>query len=86
MRTKLLFIALACRLADAAFAERPKPPGMVSIHDGEFTMGTDEKDSCPTERRAHRVKTDGFWMDETEATNYQFAHKGGSICARKTIA
>src|SRR5436190_8479342 len=49
-----------------------KPPGMVWIPGGEFAMGTDEKEAYPAERPAHRVKVDGFWMDETEATNAQF--------------
>ena len=48
------------------------PPGMVWIPGGEFTMGTDDPESYEYERPAHRVKVDGFWMDETEITNEQF--------------
>ena len=48
------------------------PPGMVWIPGGEFTMGTDDPESYEYERPAHRVKVDGFWMDETEVTNEQF--------------
>lgn len=45
---------------------------MVWIPGGEFTMGTNEEDSYPFEKPAHRVKVDGFWMDATEVTNAQF--------------
>ena len=49
------------------------PPGMVWIPGGEFTMGTDDPESSRrTERPAHRVRVDGFWMDETDVTNAQF--------------
>ena len=48
------------------------PQGMVWIPGGEFIMGTDEPESYVPERPAHRVKVDGFWMDETELTNQQF--------------
>jgi formylglycine-generating enzyme len=48
------------------------PPGMVWIPGGEFTMGTDSELGWPDEKPAHRVRVDGFWMDETEVTNAQF--------------
>jgi formylglycine-generating enzyme required for sulfatase activity len=35
--------------------------GMRRIPGGEFTMGTDEQDSMPNERPAHRVRVDAFW-------------------------
>lgn len=47
-------------------------PGMVLIPGGEFTMGTDATDSYETERPAHRVRVDSFWMDATEVTNAEF--------------
>ncbi len=47
-------------------------PGMVWIPGGEFTMGTNSDLGWPEEKPAHRVKVDGFWMDETEVTNSQF--------------
>ena len=53
-------------------APGPAPPGMVWIPGGEFTMGTNEADSWPAERPAHRVRVDGFWMDATEVTNAEF--------------
>jgi formylglycine-generating enzyme required for sulfatase activity len=49
------------------------PPGMVWISGGEFVMGTDSDLGRPEEKPAHRVRVGGFWMDETEVTNEQFA-------------
>ncbi|HYG17982.1 MAG TPA: SUMF1/EgtB/PvdO family nonheme iron enzyme, partial [Ohtaekwangia sp.] len=46
--------------------------GMRWIPGGEFTMGTNDAASYEHERPAHRVKVNGFWMDETEVTNAQF--------------
>jgi formylglycine-generating enzyme required for sulfatase activity len=48
------------------------PPGMRWIPGGEFTMGNDDPDVSPVERPAHRVRVDGFWIDETDVTNAQF--------------
>src|SRR5688572_12928351 len=57
------------------------PKGMVWIPGGEFSMGSDNsgeslcdvpgitKDAQPI----HRVFLDGYWMDQTEVTNDQFA-------------
>jgi formylglycine-generating enzyme len=53
-------------------AEPPTPPGMVWVPGGEFTMGSDAADASPAEKPAHRVRVDGFWMDETHVTNAQF--------------
>src|SRR5262245_7979482 len=52
--------------------EKPWPPGMVWIPGGEFTMGGVGLEARPDEFPLHRVRIDGFWMDETEATNRQF--------------
>ena len=49
------------------------PSEMVWIPGGEFTMGTDEVRSFPNERPAHRVHLEGFWMDEHDVTNAEFA-------------
>jgi formylglycine-generating enzyme required for sulfatase activity len=57
------------------------PSGMVWIPGGEFSMGTEDptkslcggRDGMPDARPIHRVYVDGFWMDETELTNAQFA-------------
>jgi formylglycine-generating enzyme required for sulfatase activity len=35
-------------------------------------MGTDSDLGWPDEKPAHRVRVDGFWMDQTEVTNAQF--------------
>jgi formylglycine-generating enzyme required for sulfatase activity len=48
------------------------PPGMAWVPGGEFTMGTNSDLGWPDEKPAHRVRADGFWMDQTEVTNAQF--------------
>jgi formylglycine-generating enzyme required for sulfatase activity len=48
------------------------PDGMVWVPGGEFNMGTDDSQSFPNERPAHRVKMDGFWMDRHDVTNDEF--------------
>jgi formylglycine-generating enzyme required for sulfatase activity len=56
----------------------PTPPaGMVWIPGGEFTMGTslavvNPALAHPEEGPPHRVRVDGFAMDETDVTNAQF--------------
>jgi sulfatase modifying factor 1 len=49
------------------------PAGMVWTASGEFTMGTDDLRSFPNERPAHRVQVEGFWIDEHDVTNAEFA-------------
>ena len=57
------------------------PKGMVWIPGGEFSMGSDDtgESLCSTPgitqdaQPIHRVLLDGFWMDESEVTNDQFA-------------
>jgi formylglycine-generating enzyme required for sulfatase activity len=57
----------------AAVRSTSQPPtGMVWIPGGEFTMGTDDRIGWADEKPAHRVRVDGFWMDETDVTNAQF--------------
>jgi formylglycine-generating enzyme required for sulfatase activity len=60
----------------------PAPAGMVWIPGGEFSMGAQDPSSMhdavgmqatTDSRPVHRVYVDGFWMDETEVTNEQFA-------------
>jgi formylglycine-generating enzyme required for sulfatase activity len=72
------FVAVKAMRTPAPEPEASKPPpeappGMVWIPGGEFTMGTDAEQAWPEEKPAHRVRVDGFWMDETEVTNAQFA-------------
>jgi sulfatase modifying factor 1 len=54
-------------------ATAPAPARMRWIPGGEFTMGTNDPSAYPPERPARRVKVSGFWMDETDVTNAQFA-------------
>jgi formylglycine-generating enzyme required for sulfatase activity len=37
-------------------------------------MGTNDKESFPNERPAHLVDVRGFWMDEHDVTNAEFAN------------
>jgi len=46
---------------------------MVWIPSGEFSMGAEEP-SMQDARPYHRVALDGFWMDQTEVTNEEFAN------------
>jgi formylglycine-generating enzyme len=50
-----------------------QPENMVWIPSGEFAMGTDDVRSFPNERPAHRVHVEGFWIDEHDVTNAEFA-------------
>ncbi len=52
-------------------APGPVPEGMVWIPGGAFDMGA--TDGFPDEQPVHRVAVDGFWLDEAEVTNAQFA-------------
>ena len=71
-----VFVALAALQQATPTASTPpqvaRPAGMVWIPGGQFTMGSDDERSFPNERPAHRVRVDGFWMDETAVTNAQF--------------
>jgi formylglycine-generating enzyme required for sulfatase activity len=60
------------RIGPSAFASQDKPPGMVWIPAGEFTMGSVDAYAWPDESPTHRVFVEGFWMDATEVTNAQF--------------
>jgi formylglycine-generating enzyme len=40
---------------------------------GEFAMGTDDAHGMVNERPAHRVRVDGFWMDDHPVTNAEFS-------------
>ncbi|HTU22682.1 MAG TPA: formylglycine-generating enzyme family protein [Gemmataceae bacterium] len=67
----LALVAVAAfALLNVAAEPPPEPMKEVWIPGGEFTMGDEEfKDAKPL----HKVHVDGFWMDETEVTNEQFA-------------
>ena len=57
---------------NVASAPGSAPEGMVWIPGGEFSMGSDAPEFRDA-RPWHRVAVDGFWMDQTEVTNDQFA-------------
>jgi len=52
-------------------ANDPPHASMVWIPGGTFRMGSE--DFYPEERPVHEVTVDGFWMDQYEVTNEQFA-------------
>ena len=63
-----------------AVAGLERKDGMVRLPGGTFLMGHDETfdtpygpKSFPEEGPAHKVTVKGFWIDETEVTNAQFA-------------
>jgi formylglycine-generating enzyme required for sulfatase activity len=79
MKRVLAMLSLALAAFGAAYAATRlwnapggDPPGMVWIPGGEFTMGTEDRNAWPDEKPAHRVRVDGFWMDQTDVTNAQF--------------
>ncbi|MGV3704216.1 MAG: formylglycine-generating enzyme family protein [Arcticibacter sp.] len=47
--------------------------GMVWIEGGEFEMGGDGGQAAADEYPKHKVRLNGFWMDETEVSNAMFA-------------
>lgn len=57
----------ACEFAPAGGGH----PGMVWVPGGSFTMGADG--TYPEEGPSRTVAVEGFWMDQTEVTNAQFA-------------
>jgi formylglycine-generating enzyme len=59
-------------LINAGSAPAPAPEGMVWIPGGEFSMGCEDVEMRDA-RPFHRVALDGFWMDQTEVTNEEFA-------------
>ncbi len=61
-------------LFDRSGAPGASPEGMVWIPAGKFTMGTtDTNPRFIDAKTEHEVEVDGFWLDETEVTNAQFA-------------
>ena len=49
------------------------PKGMVWIPGGTFIMGSQSRLAQANEKPTHKVTVDGFWMDQTDVTNKQFA-------------
>lgn len=77
--------SLSTLLAEPTIPPAERPPGMVWIPTGTFTMGSEAKGSKPNESPEHSVKIDGFWMDETPVTNTEF-RKFVDATGYKTIA
>jgi formylglycine-generating enzyme len=50
-----------------------KPEGMVWISGGKFKMGSEGPQARADESPVHEVTLDGYWIDQTEVTNAQFA-------------
>lgn len=83
MKKRLIPVAVLIAAAAAGYfiitpKGQPAPPGapptgMLWIPGGRFTMGSDDPMAWEEERPAHPVKVKGFWMDETEVTNADFA-------------
>ncbi|MFL9483264.1 formylglycine-generating enzyme family protein [Chitinophagaceae bacterium LWZ2-11] len=51
---------------------KPWPAGMVWVPGGEYAMGGVGSEARQDEFPVHRVKVDGFWMDQTEVTVLEF--------------
>jgi formylglycine-generating enzyme len=49
------------------------PKGMVWLPGGEFMMGSNSHLAKHNEMPAHPVRIDGFWIDQNDVTNAQFA-------------
>jgi sulfatase modifying factor 1 len=49
------------------------PRGMVRVPGGEFLMGSNLRLAKNNEKPAHLVRVSGFWIDQTDVTNAQFA-------------
>jgi len=85
-----ILIASAALISTSALhADEPTskdaPEGMVWIPAGEFVMGSAERNAMRNEQPAHRVRLDGFFMDEHEVTNAEFA-KFVEATGYKTVA
>lgn len=57
---------------EASQSVKKNSEGMIWIEGGEFMMGCSGENCAEVEMIPHKVKVDGFWIDETEVTNKQF--------------
>ncbi|MDB5120770.1 MAG: formylglycine-rating enzyme family protein [Sphingobacteriales bacterium] len=48
-------------------------PGMIWIPGGDFAQGGDNEQASEDEYPKHHVTLNGYWIDETEVTNAEFA-------------
>src|SRR5688500_7633836 len=77
IRVFVVVVVVVTAVAPNALGAEPSPPsspppGMRWIPGGEFAMGTDDARSMASERPAHRVKLNGFFIDEHGVTNAEF--------------
>lgn len=68
----------AAETSSSVQAPESAPDGMVWVPGGNYTRGESRKfpgnrAEYPEEKPVHRVTVDGFWLDETEVTNREFA-------------
>lgn len=68
-----LIIGLSSLFFGGLFGFYSGPKGMVWVPPGEFMMGSTYQLAKPNEKPAHKVRVDGFWIDQTDVTNAQFA-------------
>ncbi len=73
----IVVLIFSCGEGDKGTPQPPgeAPAGMVWVPGGIFDMGAGEDNEMAweEEKPAHKVKVKGFWMDEHEVTNEQFA-------------
>lgn len=70
----ICFFLLSCQPKKHEEAvTQAQPAGMVWVPGGEFSMGSAEQCNTNDAQPFHQVRVNGFWMDETEVTNDQFA-------------
>ena len=85
MKTLLKRGILAASLIHLATAGPEKPPGMVLIPGGTFTMGSALPGTAPDEKPLVKVTLDPFWMDACNVTNADY-RKFTAATGYKTIA
>ena len=58
---------------------------MIMVNSRQYLMGTNSTESYASERPAHPVKVNTFWIDKTEVTNFEF-QKFVTTTGYKTVA
>jgi len=73
-RNKIKYFEIVIIIILVASCSNPKDySGMIWIPGGEFLMGGDNIESRNDEFPKHKVKLDGFWIEENEVNNAQFS-------------
>lgn len=65
-------VAVSTDITDIQPSSQSSTEGMIWIDGGELMLGAFDNEGREDEYPQHKVKLDGFWMDETEVTNEQF--------------